>query len=119
VRAAKILTGEIKLTIAICFSCGEQKFGAFTRCGGCKSEPVSDDELVLSLSMTDHYFDHRTLEQMAQAVRRGDPPRIDPKSREMLLQKLSQFKQTQLGSRMISAKQKTRGSFSWPFRRKP
>lgn len=56
------------MTQAVCFKCGEMKHGAFTDCPHCGGRPVTDDELVLSLAMTDHYFDLATMKQMgAQA----------------------------------------------------
>lgn len=52
------------MTQAVCFKCGEMKHGAFTDCPHCGGRPVTDDELVLSLAMTDHYFDLATMKQM-------------------------------------------------------
>jgi hypothetical protein len=80
------------MTTAVCFRCGELKFGAFCPCDKCGETPASDDELVLSLAMTDHYFDKATLEEMGQKVREGDPPHLDPESREQLLQVLRQVR---------------------------
>jgi len=43
------------MTTAICFKCGAMKFAAFTPCQTCGVTPSSDDDLVLSIAMTDHY----------------------------------------------------------------
>ena len=52
------------MTQAVCFKCGEIKFGAFVLCPHCNARPSADEELVLSLAMTDHYFDLATMKQM-------------------------------------------------------
>ena len=69
------------MTMAVCFKCGKIKFGAFVPCPVCASFPQTEDELALSMAMTDHYFDMPTLEQMGAAVRDGDPPHLDPETR--------------------------------------
>jgi hypothetical protein len=76
------------MTIAVCFQCGAQKFGAFCPCGECRAVPQTEDELALSLAMTDHYFDQQTLDQMGAAVRDGKPPHLSPETREGLLASL-------------------------------
>ena len=70
------------------FKCGEMKHGAFTDCPHCGGRPVTDDELVLSLAMTDHYFDLATMKQMGASVAVGKPPHLDEKSRQDLLKQL-------------------------------
>jgi hypothetical protein len=76
------------MTAAICFKCGEFKFGAWTACQKCGALPETDDDRVLSLAMTDHYFDQATLGQMGEAVKRGEPPHLDPRTHENLLRHL-------------------------------
>ena len=44
------------MTKAVCFRCGDIKFGAFNPCGACGETPRNDEDLILSLAMTDHYF---------------------------------------------------------------
>ena len=66
------------MTAAVCFKCGAIKFGAFCPCDECEAAPSSEDELALSLAMTDHYFDQATLDQMGAAVRDGHPPQLSP-----------------------------------------
>jgi hypothetical protein len=56
------------MTVAVCFRCGERKVGAFGACGKCGVQPITDDDLVLSLAMTDHYFDRPTLAQMGDRI---------------------------------------------------
>jgi hypothetical protein len=65
------------------------KFGAFVSCAACNEEPKTDEELIISLSMTDHFFDITTLEEIAAKVREGDPPSLDDESRMILLENLN------------------------------
>ncbi len=71
------------MTTAVCFKCGSLKFGSFCPCPECHERPRTEDDLIISLAMSDHYFDLSTLEQMGEAVRtHGQPPDLDPDSKE-------------------------------------
>ena len=74
------------MTTAVCFNCGEIKFGAFTPCEKCKIIPKNEDDLVLSLAMTDHYFDISTLEQVAETIRSGERLNLEPQTYKALAQ---------------------------------
>jgi hypothetical protein len=74
------------MTVAVCFKCGIIKFGAFVPCPDCSAAPQTEDDLVLSLAMTDHYFDRPTLEQMGAAVREGKPPHLDPQTHAQMIE---------------------------------
>lgn len=74
------------MTMAVCFKCGVIKFGAFVPCPQCSATPKTEDDLVLSLAMTDHYFDMPTLEQMGAAVRDGNPPHLDPQTYTQMIE---------------------------------
>ena len=54
------------MTQAVCFKFGEMKHGSFTDCPHCMGRPVTDDELVLSLAMTDYYLNLATMKQMGR-----------------------------------------------------
>jgi hypothetical protein len=73
------------MTMAVCFKCGVIKFGAFVPCPECASFPQTEDDLALSLAMTDHYFDMPTLEQMGASVRDGKPPHLEPDTHARLV----------------------------------
>jgi hypothetical protein len=73
------------MTKAACFKCGVIKFGAFVPCPKCFAAPQTEDDLALSLAMTDHYFDMPTLEQMGAAVRDGNPPHLAPQTHAQLI----------------------------------
>ncbi len=74
------------MTMAVCHKCGVIKFGAFVPCPKCSAAPRTEDDLALSLAMTDHYFDRPTLEQMGAAVRDGHPPQLDPQTQAQLVE---------------------------------
>lgn len=85
------------MTQAVCFKCGEMKHGAFSDCPHGGVRPVSDDNFVLSLAMTDHYFDLPTMTQMGAAVKEGRSPHLDEKSRQDLLKQLENVRKTPVG----------------------
>lgn len=85
------------MTQAVCFKCGEIKHGAFTECPHCGATPVTDDDLVISLAMTDHYFDLATMKQMGAAVAEGNLPNLDEKSQQELLKQLENVRKTPVG----------------------
>jgi len=62
------------MTQAVCFKCGEIKWGAFNHCDKCGARPRSDDELMLSLAFTDHYFDLEKLQRIGRDIEMGNPP---------------------------------------------
>jgi hypothetical protein len=53
------------ITGAICFACDELKVGTFTLWPHCGTEPATDQDLVYSLALTDHYL---TLTQAARVL---------------------------------------------------
>jgi hypothetical protein len=66
------------MTVAICISCGERKFGAFVGCKGCGFRPTSEEELAKSMMVTDHYFSTEQLDEIARDWNSGKPVRFDP-----------------------------------------
>ena len=80
------------MTQAVCFSCGDLKVGAFTVCSSCGIKPKTDEDMVLSLAMTDHYFDISTLKRMSEMVKRGERVELDESTREMLLNCLVEYR---------------------------
>ena len=73
------------MTVAVCYKCGAIKHGAFCPCSRCAAVPQSEDDLALSVVMTDHYFDRRTLQRMGTSVREGRPSHLDPDTRKQLV----------------------------------
>jgi glutaredoxin len=73
------------MTIAACFNCGEIKFGGFTSCPKCKRAPETDDDLAISLELTDHYYSQTELEKFGAQIKAGIRFQIDDATREHLL----------------------------------
>jgi len=77
------------MTEAVCYKCGARKFGAFVPCPECHVAPKTEDALVMSLALTDHYFDLDVLSEIAESIRAdGEPPNLDADSREHLLKQI-------------------------------
>lgn len=76
------------MTVAVCFRCGVIKFGAFVACPECAAVPATEDDIAVSLAMTDHYFGRAELERMAAAVHAGTPPKLDPETHANLLRQV-------------------------------
>ena len=76
------------MTDAVCFSCGEIKHGAFLECQACSKVPLSEADLVLSLLMTDWYFDRDALEELGNAVSEGNPPQVDQESYDSMVKQI-------------------------------
>ena len=81
------------MTQAVCHNCGEIKFGAFIMCQSCKTTPSTDDDLALSLAMTDHYFDTAVLQQMSLSIKQGNPLHLDEKTRLTLLDQIRKYRE--------------------------
>ena len=45
------------MTKAICWKCGEFKSGSVAPCPNCNADPETEDDLLKSLFLTDHYHD--------------------------------------------------------------
>ncbi len=81
------------MTNAVCFQCGHLKFGSFLACDQCQAKPQTDEELIVSLAMSDHYFDHATLDSMGEYTKEnGHPPQLDPESEKTFRKNLEDVK---------------------------
>lgn len=61
------------MTIAVCVYCGAIKIGALTVCAKCGQGPGEGDDFVYSMVLSDHYFDHETLEGISAQMLAGGP----------------------------------------------
>lgn len=72
------------MTIAVCFSCGAMKFGALTSCEQCKALPRDEDDIIVSLLLTDRHLAIPALESLSQSIMRGESrPVVDEKAKEV------------------------------------
>lgn len=74
--------------MAVCFKCGATKSVAFVPCPECAAFPQTEDDLALSLAMSDDCSDSVTLEQMRAAVREGKPLHLDPEGHAQLIENI-------------------------------
>ena len=65
------------MTQAVCIHCGSMKLGAVNSCNSCGFQPSSDDEIIRSVAMSDHYFKIDILENMGQIIRSGQEVTIE------------------------------------------
>ncbi len=56
------------MTVAICFKCGSEKSDALTQCGSCSATPREEDDLALSLVLSQHFSPKTQLEVLAHEV---------------------------------------------------
>ena len=80
------------MTTAICYKCGEFKFGAMLPCQACGATPTTDDDLVLSVTMTDHYFDKKGLIEIGQKIKNGENIELPPSQKEEMIRMLNQMR---------------------------
>jgi hypothetical protein len=76
------------MTQAVCYRCGVIKFGAFVPCPDCGAMPDNEDDLALSLAMTDHYIDMPTLRRMGESIQGGVVPHLDPQTHAQLVDQI-------------------------------
>ncbi len=80
------------MTQALCFRCGDIKHGAFGRCDSCDAQPSTDDELMVSLAFSDHYFDSLALRQLGQDVKAGNGPTLGEEIKSKLRPAIVEYK---------------------------
>ena len=78
------------MTVAVCWKCGETKWGAFNACPKCKAAPRSEDDLALSLALSDHYIDKPTMERVGASITAGQQMQLAPETRRPLIEKLQE-----------------------------
>ena len=73
------------MTTAVCYKCGAMKIGAWTPCEKCGSTPKTEEDLVLSMALSDHHLDTVTLNRLGQNIAHGLPVEVDEPSRNNIL----------------------------------
>lgn len=87
------------MTTAVCLKCGSLKFGAFNMCKNCGFTPSTDDEIIRSTAMTDHYFSTDVLSQMGKRIASGLPVELDQASYETLRKGLVEARKVSEGKK--------------------
>src|SRR5439155_5748389 len=78
------------MTLAMCLSCGSQKFGAYVACPVCGFEPVAPIDKAKSMMLSDHTLDSTQLSQLGDAIRRGAQLPFDPVSLVTIIQDIEE-----------------------------
>ena len=59
------------MTKAIFWKCGVFKTGSFVPCPNCNADPITEDNKLISLFLTDHYHDEASLNALHVQIRSG------------------------------------------------
>lgn len=97
----------MKVTQAICFKCGEVKHGAFTTCKACNTRPTSEQELALSLGLTDHYLSKQDLDSIGTHIKNNESISFREDQEEMLIKEIRTLLQSPMGEMLINSKRPT------------
>ena len=65
------LYSENTMTQAICIFCGYRKFGAFSVCDNCATEPTDEEQLAKSMLLTDHFYSLEELDEIGEHISAG------------------------------------------------
>jgi hypothetical protein len=109
-----------EMTEAVCFHCGETKWGSFNACENCGSKPKSDDDLMLSLMLTEHNLSADEFVRFARSIKAGRPPVIPESERVKLRPAIEQAK-VMMGIKQPLVTGSSKGrlfnspGLTWPF----
>lgn len=70
--------------LIICFRCGSEKNDPFQVCATCKSQPETEEEMVLSALLSEHLLDHKTLTKAAESDCHRDPKKISKETYDLI-----------------------------------
>ena len=104
------------MTKALCWQCGEFKFGAFNPCPACNAEPGTEEEIMVSLLLTDHDLSEDELVSLQERIRGGAKIEIDVETRNTLLPVVDEVKRISgIGSRTSAQDQTNTPEKTNPF----
>ena len=70
--------------LIICFRCGSKKEDPFQVCATCKSQPETEEEMVLSALLTEYLLDQKTLTEAAESNSHRDPKKISKAAYDLI-----------------------------------
>ena len=80
------------MTRAICWQCGAFKSGSWMPCQNCNADPITDDERIISLFLSDHYHNKKSLNALHVQITSSSKYYVIPNEiREKLKPILNQF----------------------------
>lgn len=95
--------------LIICFRCGSEKEDPFQVCTKCKSQPQTEEEMVLSALLSEYLLDHKTLIKAAESDSHRDPKKISKAAYDLIAGFLREdgFLPTKPQLRLVSSRPKT------------
>ena len=90
------------MTKTICFKCGAFKFGAFNQCFACYGEPLEDDEILISLVLTDHDLSEEELLFHQKRIQSGSKIVLNQDTKNALNPTLSEIRRI-IGDRKLNS----------------
>ena len=95
--------------LIICFRCGSKKEGPFQVCATCKSQPESEEEMVLSALLTEYLLEHKTLIKATESDSQRDPKKISKEPYDLIAGFLREdgFLPTKPQLHLVSSRPKT------------
>jgi len=103
------------MTQAICFKCGATKHGAFTLCKNCQTRPLSEDDLINSLALTDHHLSIAGLDRASKQIQEGQALEFEPEQLEILRSEIKAFLETPMGKMIIGGSPRIPTKKWWQF----
>ena len=70
--------------LIICFRCGNEKEDPFQVCTKCKSQPQTEEEMVLSALLTEYLLNHKTLILAEESDSHRDPKKISKAAYDLI-----------------------------------
>ena len=95
--------------LIICFRCGSEKEDPFQVCARCKSQPETEEEMVLSALLSEYLLDREALSRAAESDRYRDPKKISKAAYDLIAGFLREdgFLPTKPQLRLVSSRPKT------------
>ena len=85
------------MTKAICWQCGAFKTGSWIPCPNCSADPITNDERIISLFLSDHYHNEKSLNALHAQITSGSKNYvIHNEIREKLKPILNQFSEVDI-----------------------
>jgi len=70
------------MAYAVCFHCGEMKFGALVSCPHCGRCPESDGDLLLPIALPSRHLDCGMMVVIVRDIKEGKRPKLDEKTQQ-------------------------------------
>ena len=87
------------MTQAICIFCGSRKFGAFSVCDNCATQPNDEDQLAKSMLLTDHFYSLEELDEIGEHISAGGKCEYAPNRVEGFLKTIREIGVENLGKK--------------------